>query len=597
MVYFDIHESDTLLGVKIPKPKLTEDEKLNLYLKKFYTGEIAGPLTGYATKDRPWLKSYTEDEIAMVLPEVSVYSYLYRNNVADPNKAALNYNNEKITYKKLFEKIDKVAKALKQNGVKDDDVITLSMPNSLEFVYLFYAISKIGSTIHIIDSNTDIKDIEKYIKAVNSTMTFITDKDYEKFKPLIDNETINKSVVIPHKVKYVSDLFKNYKVDYNDKTVNWKTFIDEGKKYENLNAKLEYKKNRPFLITHTLGTAGDKKTVVLTNENINAASLQCSISGINIEKGEKWLNTLSNYRITGITLGIHLPLSNGIETILMPEYDMDKFEQVLLKNKPNHIIGTYRCYKDMLNNYKLMNKNFSFLKTPIVVDNMYTNLEEKTNKFLEQHNCKSRVLKGYGMTELSGAIAGTPHKNNEFGSVGIPFTKTIVGIFAPGTDKEIKYGYDGEICISGPSIMNGYFNDQELTDKVIGKHKDGRLWLHTGDIGYINEDGVLYVNDRLEKWQNRKWDLKYFPRILEETLGMYYSIVGCKVVTYTDVKHNKTFEANLVLNERFKGLDDVVVRPIQALCQREFPEYYDLITYKFVDSLDEVKETEKVKTL
>lgn len=597
MMCFVNHKSDNLSETKIDKSRLTDEEKLNLYLKKFYTGEIEGPLTGYATKDRPWLKLYTEDEIAMELPEVSAYSYLYRNNIANPNKVALNYDNEKITYKKLFQKIDEVAKALKQSGVKENDVITLSMPNNLEFIYLFYAISKIGSTIHIIDSNTDIKDIEKYIKAVNSTMTFITNKDYEKFRPLIDNETINKSIVITPKVKYVSDLFKNYKVDYNDKTVNWKSFIDEGKKYENLNAKLEYKKNRPFLITHTLGTSGDKKTVVLTNENINAASLQCSISGINIEKSEKWLNTLSNYRITGITLGIHLPLSYGIETILMPEYNKDKFEQILIKNKPNHIIGTYMCYKDILNSYKLMNKNFSFLKTPIVIDNMYTNLEEKINEFFKKHNCKSSVLKGYGMTEVSGAISGTPHKNNEFGSVGIPFTKTLVGIFLPGTDKEIKYGYDGEICISGPSIMNGYFNDQELTDKVIMKHKDGRLWLHTGDVGYINEDGVLYVNDRLENWQNRKWDLKYFPQRLEKMLGMYYKVVGCKVVTYTNVKHQKTYEANLVLNDRFKEFDDVVIRPIQNLCEREFPEYFDLITYKFVDSLDEIKETEKVKTL
>ena len=258
MVYFDNGESDNVLENEISKTKLT----------------------GYATIDRPWLKSYTEDEIAIELPVVSAYSYLYRNNVATPNKVALNYDDEKITYKKLFEKIDEVGKALKQSGVKEDDVITLSMPNNLEFVYLFYAISKIGCTIHLIDSEMDIKEIEKYIKAVNSSMTFIMDKDYEKFKPIIENNTINKSVVISHKVKYVSDLFKKYKVDYNDKIINWKNFISEGKKYDSVNAKLEYRENRPFLIIHTLGTSGEKKTVVLTNENINAAVLQSSTSGI-----------------------------------------------------------------------------------------------------------------------------------------------------------------------------------------------------------------------------------------------------------------------------------------------------------------------------
>ena len=95
MVYFDNHESDTLLGLKIPKNKLSEDEKRNLYLNEFYTEEMYGPLTGYPTKDRPWLKSYTDDEIIRELPQVSAYSYLYRNNVASLNNIALNYDNEK----------------------------------------------------------------------------------------------------------------------------------------------------------------------------------------------------------------------------------------------------------------------------------------------------------------------------------------------------------------------------------------------------------------------------------------------------------------------------------------------------------------------
>ena len=572
MVYFDNGESDNVLENEISKTKLT----------------------GYATIDRPWLKSYTEDEIAIELPVVSAYSYLYRNNVATPNKVALNYDDEKITYKKLFEKIDEVGKALKQSGVKEDDVITLSMPNNLEFVYLFYAISKIGCTIHLIDSEMDIKEIEKYIKAVNSSMTFIMDKDYEKFKPIIENNTINKSVVISHKVKYVSDLFKKYKVDYNDKIINWKNFISEGKKYDSVNAKLEYRENRPFLIIHTLGTSGEKKTVVLTNENINAAVLQSSTSGINIEKNEKWLNTLPNYRTTGITMGIHLPLSNGIETILMPECDDYRFEQSIIKNKPNHIIGTYRCYRNILNSYKLSKKNFSFLKAPIAINDVYTGFEEKINKFLKEHNCSRRVLKGYGMTETSGEIVGTPHNNNKIGSVGIPFTKTLIGIFDPKTNKELKYGQDGEICVSGPTIMNKYLDNQELTNKVIKKHEDGRIWFHTGDLGYMDENGNLYVSYRLDDWEEKK----NTGAELQKIIGNYWNVTDCKVITNRDIKHRQIYEVNIKFNDRIlsNNLETVALRIIQDSCKEKFADQYNSITFKLI-GIKEKEEKEKVKTL
>ena len=370
--------------------------------------------------------------------------------------------------------------------------------------------------------------------------------------------------------------------------------IDNGKKYEDETSRVEYIENRPLLIVHTSGTSGDKKTVVLTNENINAVALQCADSGINIEKKDKWLTTLPNYRPAGITMGIHLPLVNSLETILVPDCDEAKFEQIILKNKPNYMIGIYKCYKKLLDSYKFSNKDFSFLKTPIAISDVYTNLEESINEFFKKHNCDARILKGYGMTELGGPIAGTPRNNNSFGSVGIPFTKTIVGIFDPKTGKELQYNQDGEICISGPTVMDRYLDDKELTNKVIKKHEDGRLWLHTGDRGYINEDGNLYVSYRLEDWENQKDTGKK----LEEKIRNYWTVDDCKVIINRDIKHRETYEANIRFIDRVISgeLESVAIRPIQALCEREFPNQFNLITYKFVDSIEK-EEKEKVKTL
>lgn len=589
---------DKIKGLKVPKPQLTEEDKRNIYLRNILLGVEQGPLTGYPSKDSVGLKYYFEDEIVEELPKISAYSYLYRNNIADPDYVALNYYGMKVTYGELFSKIEEVAKALKKARIEENDVITLMMPNTPEAIYLFYAASKIGATIHIIDYNMDKEDIEKYIKAVNSKMTFVVPEEYEKIRSMVEDKIIKDAVVVTTfeplllylKTKSISDVLKDAsrKDNFTENTKRWKEFIDAGREYEYLNAKLEYVKDRPLLIEHTKGTTGDAKTIVLTNENINAVALQSSHSIPRIGEQEKWLTTVPMSMTVGVTMGIHFPLVNGFETSIVAYDDKDKFDEVLLKNKPNHVIALPEYWKEMLKSEILERKNLSNIATAISTNyDISMQLEKEINEFLESHGSNTKLTKVYGLAEAGGAISCTNPLKNEIGSAGIPFSKTKVGIFNPNTLEEVKYGEDGEICIIGPSVMSMCLNLENTSLQV---HDDEKIWLHTGDAGFIDRNGNLFISDTLEDWNKKKEDLRYFDHKVQDILGNYWTIKDCVVTTNIDSKHkNRNYTAYVVLEDDFKEYEEIVKRQLITKCELEFSKYAHLINIEFKDNVEELR--------
>jgi long-subunit acyl-CoA synthetase (AMP-forming) len=191
-------------------------------------------------------------------------------------------------------------------------------------------------------------------------------------------------------------------------------------------------------------------------------------------------------------------------------------------------------------------------------------LEKQSNKFLKEHNCKSKIVKGYGMTEVTGGVSGTVDNNNEIGSVGIPFVKTTISIFEPGTENELGYNDDGEVCITGPNTMLGYFENQEATDEIIKRHSDGKLWVHTGDIGHINENGSLFIVDRIKRMMIRYDGFKIFPSIIENVIGSHKAVEACKVVALTHQAIEEVIRPGMTTAE----LDELVEKGNEK--QKEF---------------------------
>ena len=155
---------------------------------------------------------------------------------------------------------------------------------------------------------------------------------------------------------------------------------------------------------------------------------------------------------------------------------------------------------------------------------------QTVNDFLAAHNVEFPIAKGYGMTEASSAATAAAGRNNKPGSVGLPLVNTLVSAFEPGTDTELPIGQRGELCISGPGVMKGYYNKPAETAAILRTHADGRVWVHTGDIGYLDEDGFVYLDSRIKRLIIRHDGFKVFPSMIENVVSQHPAVHQCSVV-------------------------------------------------------------------
>ncbi len=607
---------EDLLKLKEFIANLPEEDKKerDIYLKRLASGEYQGPPVGYPSIDKPWMKYYTDDNIRSDIPYKTAYDYIFDKNIDNMNRNAFDFFGRKITYKEFFDNIQKTEKALLNYGIKKGDIVSIIMPSFPETFYLFYALSRIGAVSNMIDPRANVEGIKGYIEETNSKLVFIIDIAEPKVNAFKND--LNLDVVTISPAESLPPLLKmGYKLkNKNKKSANmeWHDFMKKYYTNDEIQNDYTYEKDTPVVIVHTGGTTGVSKGVILTNENINSASYQCEIAGYDFQSKHNWLNIMPPFIAYGVGNGLHLPLACGMEVILIPSFDPDKFDKLLIKYKPNHMVGVPSHYGHLMESPKLKKKDLSFIIAPTVGgDKMDEELEKKVNAYLKERNCDYMIVKGYGLTEVNAAVAAcTSNESNAIGSVGIPFPKTNISIFEPGTENELPYGEMGEIYISGPNTMLGYYQNEEETNNVVRIHSDGTKWVHSGDIGRINENGNLYIIDRIKRMIIRPDGFKVFPAIIEDVINKDENVAQSKVVAVRDYNYSqgKLPFAHIILKNNNVDIEQEK-RRIYRLCEEQLPEYCQLFGIEFDESfpltsigkvdyrkLEEIDD-QKVKTL
>lgn len=568
--------------------KLSEEEKKqrDLYLKKMSKGELQGPLTGYSSIDKQWLKYFDDYDIKQDIPKISAYDYMVINNNSNLEKNALNYYGMKITYGKLLKEIDKVTRALINLGVKKSDIVTLAMANTPEMVYLFYALNRIGAISNVIDPRYSADEMKREINNVNSKFLITLDNCYENSRKIISETKVEKTVVLsaveslPFFIK-IANKKKNKIKNFDSSTIEWKNFINNGKKVSK-DINNMYENNMPITIVHTGGTTGIPKGVVLTNENFVAMANMHMHGGLEYEKNDKFLNILPPFIAYCLCNGINMPLTLGLEVTIIPQWDVPDFPDILNKYKPNHVLAgpilwDYVTKSDI--------KDLSYLKTPVSGgDVLNEELEKRINKFFEEKGCKNKVAQGYGMTEVSSAAVFSKPNANKIGSVGIPFIKNSVSIFDPEKLEEKNVGEEGEIWISTPTSMKEYFNNPNATKELNIKTNDGINWLRTSDIGKIDKDGNLYVIGRMKRMIVRNGN-KIFPANTENIVLKLPEIENCAIVGVDDSVERKVPVIHIVLSENNTLSKQEIVKKIKEIVTKNLPEFNVPVKYVFRESM------------
>ncbi len=581
--------------------KLTrEEEKLrNIYLRKLSTGEFQGPPVGYASIDKPWLRFYPEKLINFELPEKTVYDFALEANKDNMEQIALEYFGNKVLYKDFFKKVAEVEKAFRKMGIQKGDTVSFCVPTLPETFYAFYALNKIGAIANMIDPRTNVTSIKSFIENANSKMIIFIDIAYPKMIGIINELNIQNVVSLsaadslPIHLKmlmklkgFVEDLKTNKKAA-NKKIINWKEFISVGKDFVFDAEELTDKINLPSGIVYTSGTTGIPKGSVMTNGNFLSMVYQNHAANMGWDKNDVFLGIMPPFIAYGLVCGFALPICNGMQIDIIPKFDSSKFDSYILKHKPNHIMGVPSYLDGLTKSELLKNKDLSFIKTAIVGgDKLVVSSEERINDFLAAHGSKAVVSKGYGMTEMSSNAVYTVNRNcNMLGSVGIPLVENYFKIIDENGN-EIGYNEVGEVCLGGPTLINGYLNNPDENKKVFRK-EDGKRWVHTGDKAYMTEDGLVFFQDRLKRIIVRSDGHNVWPSRIEQIIEENPHVKQCCVTGVKDpnVENGEIPTAFIVLNEGSLEIVEQIIKDINEASLSRLPERDIALEYYIQDEL------------
>ena len=473
------------------------------------------PLRDFFTKlfkkkhEEPWLAYYSKEERKIKFTDKTIYEYLKDSVGVDTDFIALNYFGTRISYNELFLRIEQASRSLRSLGVKPGDVVTICMPNTPEAIISFYACNNIGAVADMVHPLSSQEQIKLYLNESKSRFLIMLDSNYDKYKEVLPDTLVYKTVFVSPKESMPPLLSVGYTLTRGLKVkkpkltdidyLTWKEFLLKGVNY-NKPFENKMKSKDLAVILHSGGTTGKPKGIMISNYSFNAESQQGGVNVCEVRPKDKILTILPIFHGFGLNICIHCPLCLKVETIIMPEYDAGRFSKIMKELKPNVLAGVPTLWEGMMSNKKLENVDLSQMKYIISGgDFLSIPMEKKMNNFLHTHGANINITKGYGMTESVAATSYTFDGTNKPGSIGIPMVGNSFTICNPDTLEELKYGEEGEICVNGPTVMMGYLNNQEETDNVLKKHKDGKIWLHTGDLGYITPDGIIFFTGRLKR--------------------------------------------------------------------------------------------------
>lgn len=546
------------------------------------------------SEGKPWLKYFSPEAVAAPLPQDTLYGYLVAQNGAYPDNAALNYYGNRIPFGRALGEIDRTADAYQALGVQLGEIVTCCSLAIPETVYSLYGLNKIGGVSNMIDPRASSEGIRNFVAETGSRVLVILDAILEKnldMLPELDVDTIIVQTAersLPPMVRLLKRLKDGaVRLPADKRIVYWDDFLRAG---AGANAQpVPYRENMLAVINHTGGTTGVPKGVMLTNDGMNAMSVNFGLSGVNYSRDNRFLDIIPPFASYGVVCSLHVPFSLGLEVVLIPLFDPEKFADMVRRYRPTHTLAVPSHYERLMNDARIRKMDLSFFETAgSGGDTMNAGLEYKLNGFLHGRGCRYPLSQGYGMSEVSAAACCNFNNVHKNGSVGIPLLKTTVSVFRADSFEELGYDEMGEICITGPTMMLGYLNNPEETARVMRRHPDGTVWIHSGDLGYMDADGFVYIKGRMKRIIIRHDGHKVFPTQLEGIIGGCGKVEACAVVAVRDRERaqGKLPMAFVKLRdsiprERFQAIRDEIL----ALCNAQLPLKDRLYDLAFVPAL------------
>ena len=498
-----------------------------------------------------------------------------------PRNIVFDFMGKPTTYPQMIEEIKKCARSLKTIGVRAGDKVTIAMPNCPQAIYMFYAVNLVGGIANMIHPLSAEKEIEFYLNESESVTAITLDQFYNKFESIRQNTKVVNIIIASVKDELSKPVRAGYmltegrkiaKIPKDAPVIRWKEFMNMGKACF-WNYSVRRTGDDPAVILYSGGTTGKTKGIRLSSYNFNALALQTiAASGVKSLHGFSMLSVMPIFHGFGLGIGIHTALVGGAKCILVPNFSIKVYADLLRKKKPNFIPGVPTLFEALLRADGLDKLDMSFLVGVFSGgDSLSPELKRRVDAFLRAHRAKVQIREGYGTTECVTASCLTPPAYAREGSIGIPFPDTYYKIVRVGTTEEVAAEVEGEICLSGPTVMLGYLDNAEETAQTLRRHADGRLWLHTGDLGKMDADGFVYFRQRIKRMIVTS-GYNVYPAQVENILDGHEKVQLSCVIGVKDPYKMQRVKAFVVLKPKVVP-SEALKRELLAYCKERIVRY------------------------
>lgn len=524
------------------------------------------------TQDKPWLKFYGDVPVNIDIPEITLYEKLKSTADRFPGHVAWDFMGTTYTYQEFLNDIDHCANGMAAMGMKKGDVITISMPTAPNGIIPIYAANKLGGIVSLIHPLSPAPQIKQFLNMSKSRFALTLDAFYQPFNEIL-NETSVEKLILGKIGDYLSPIMKLgfwvtkgrkiAKIPEDSQVLWYKDLLNA--QHPSI-SRSDMGADDLAIILYSGGTTGIPKGIMLSNKNMIAEGMMAATWG-NITIGDRILAILPIFHGFGLGVCVNAAFMEGGTSILVPTFTPETVAGLVKKKKPQYLIGVPTLFEALSTNSKFQNTDLSCLKVCFSgADTLPRKVKEKFESVVKNAGGNVVLLEGYGLTEAVTAIMASPIKEYREKSIGVPFPNMLAKICKMDSIEEVPIGDEGEIVIAGPAVMKGYLDRPEETAKVLKKHADGQIWLHTGDIGFQDEDGFFYFKLR-QKRMLKVSGINVYPKTVEETLRKHPKVQAACVIGVPDKKQISRVKAFIILKPNVEE-SDALKKELQEFCQQ-----------------------------
>ncbi len=538
-------------------------------------------------REAPWLDNYGDVPFHLEYPKGSMYDCIAEMAKTYGEGDALYFMGKRVSFSGLVQNIKRTAAAFTSAGVKAGDRVALCLPNLPQTVYCLYALNMIGAVACLMHPLSAEQEIVTMTEEAGCSFAVTLDQFSYKFSPvdrykrlIVTSAADGLGPIKALAFKLTSG--RRYKKRIPEGSLLWKDFLKGGDGASAM--KHSFAVDETAVVLFSGGTTGVMKGIRLSNLNFNSLALQTAAMCGRPIKGKVMLAAMPMFHGFGLGVCVHTVLVVGGCSVLVPRFNPKSYAKLVIKTKPNYIAGVPTLFEALTRMKELDGARLDFLMGVFSGgDSLSVELKKKMDAFLAEHGADIKIREGYGTTECVTASCLTPYHTEREGSIGFPYPDTYYKICAVDGTEELPFGTEGEICLKGPSVMLGYIGHEEENAKALRRHSDGDIWLHTGDLGVMDEEGFVYFRQRIKRMIITS-GYNVYPSRLENIIDSHPSVRMSCVIGVKDAYKMQKVKAFVVPKKGVK-VDEALKADLKEYCKKRIAKYAMPYDFEFRDSL------------